>query len=180
MALYVCAGSDLTLTPLIAHDVLGQSPGIYGTLLAAIGLGSVAGGAVLSRAHRHRVADNAVLLACAVCGGVALLLLSQAREPVLACLALALVGASTLIQLATLNAAAQLLLPEAIRGRGLAIYMAATFGCMAVASLMWGTISDVFGIEAALQIGAAFFGLAAVAGRFLPIAAVTPPEPSTA
>ncbi|MFX7918475.1 MFS transporter, partial [Acinetobacter baumannii] len=91
---------------------------------------------------------------------VALTLLSSAREPVLASVALALAGGATLIQLATFNAAAQLLLPEAIRGRGLSIYMAATFGCMAVGSLLWGAVAQALSIQAALVLAAIGFALA--------------------
>jgi len=166
MALYVCASCYLTLTPLIAHDVLGHSAGIYGVLLAAIGVGSIVGGVVLSAAKRHGVGDDGLLVAGSSVGAVALATLAFSREPVLASLSLALAGGSTLIQLATLNAAAQLILPNAIRGRGLSLYLAATFGCMAVGSLLWGAISDTFSITVAVLLGAAGFALAAAMGRY--------------
>ena len=168
-ALYLCASCYLALTPLVAHDLMGSRPGVYGLLLAATGVGSIAGGVALSAAKRRGVADDTLLMACSGAGAAALLVLSQAHEPALASVALALAGGSTLIQLATLNAAAQLLLPEAIRGRGLAIYMAATFGCMAVGSLLWGAVSDVFSIGGALALGGLGFAAAALAGRALPL-----------
>jgi len=87
-------------------------------------------------------------------------------SPSPASLSLALAGGSTLIQLATLTAAAQLILPDAIRGRGLSLYLAATFGCMAVGSLLWGAVSDAFSIAAALLLGAAGFAFAAAMGRY--------------
>ena len=163
MALYLCAACYLTLTPLIAHDMLGRGSGTYGMLLAAIGLGSVAGSIVLSYARRRRMTDECLLAACAVAGAAALLMLSRAHGPLLASAALALSGGSMLIQLAILNAAAQVLIPEAIRGRGLAIYMAATFGCMAAGSLLWGALSDTFSIQAALVLGGLGYSLAALA-----------------
>ena len=171
-ALFLFASCYLALTPLIAHDLMGSRPDVYGLLLAATGAGSIAGGAVLSAAKTRGATDDALLVACSAAAAVALLTLSQAREPALASLALAVAGGSTLIQLATFNAAAQLMLPEAIRGRGLAIYMAATFGCMAVGSLLWGAVSDVFSIGAALGLGALGFALTALAGRALPLPAV--------
>lgn len=170
-ALFLCASCYLALTPLIAHDLMGGRPDVYGFLLAATGAGSIAGGAILSAAKKRGATDDALLVACPAAGAAALLALSQAHEPALASLALAVAGGSTLIQLATFNAAAQLMLPEAIRGRGLAIYMAATFGCMAVGSLLWGAVSEVFSIGAALGLGALGFALAALAGRALPLAA---------
>lgn len=172
-ALYVCAACYLALTPPIAHDVLGKSPGIYGVLLSAVGIGSLIGAAVLSTAKKHAIADDRLLTACSGAGAVALTLLAFAREPVLASAALALAGGATLIELATFNAAAQLLLPEAIRGRGLSIYMAATFGCMAAGSLLWGAVAQALSIHAALVLAAIGFALAAVGGRYIPIATET-------
>ncbi|MEI8144423.1 MAG: MFS transporter [Alphaproteobacteria bacterium] len=168
-ALYVCAACYLALTPAIAHDILGKSPGIYGVLLSAVGIGSLVGAMLMSTAKKRGIDDEILLIACSATGAVALALLSIAREPILASAALALAGAGTLIQLATFNATAQLLLPEAIRGRGLSIYMAATFGCMAVGSLLWGAIAQAFSISVALVLAAIGFAFAAVAGRFLPL-----------
>ena len=168
-ALYVCAACYLSLTPAIAHDILGRNPGIYGELLSAIGIGSLLSAAVLSTAKKRGITDNSLLVVCSSVDAVALLLLAIADEPILASAALLLAGGATLIQLATLNAAAQLLLPEAIRGRGLSIYMAATFGCMAVGSLLWGVMSEALSIQVSLVAAALGFAFAAAAGRYAPI-----------
>lgn len=168
-ALYVCAACYLALTPAIAHDVLGRSANIYGILLSAIGIGSLAGAVVLSTAKKRGVSDEILLVGCSATSAVALALLAVAHEPVLASSALALAGGATLVQLATFNAAAQFLLPETIRGRGLSIYMAATFGSMAIGSLLWGAVSEALSIPTALVMASIGFGLAALAGRWLPI-----------
>jgi predicted MFS family arabinose efflux permease len=169
-ALYICAACYLALTPAIAHDVLGKSPGIYSVLLSAVGVGSLVGAVILSFAKKRGIADEPLLSLCSAASAAAMLALAFAHEPVMASMALALAGGATLIQLATFNGAAQLLLPEAIRGRGLSIYMAATFGCMAVGSLLWGAISEALSIETALVLAAIGFALAAIAGRYAPIA----------
>lgn len=176
-ALYVCAASYLALTPAIAHGLPGHSPGLYGVLLSAIGIGSLVGAAVLSGSKKRGVSDDTLLVACSAVGAVALLLLAMAREPVVACAALMLAGGATLIQLATFNAAVQLLLPDAIRGRGLSIYMAATFGCMAVGSLLWGAVSEALSIPTALVLAGLGFALAAWGGRQAPLAVDTQISP---
>ncbi len=168
-ALYICAACYLALTPAIAHDALGKDPVIYGVLLSAIGIGSLIGAVVLSTAKKRGVADDSLLIACSATGAIALTLLALAHEPTMASFALALAGGTTLIQLATFNATAQLLLPDNIRGRGLSIYMAATFGCMAIGSLLWGAISEALSIDIALILAAIGFALAAIGGRYLPI-----------
>ena len=174
MSLYLCAACYLALTPLMAHDMPGRSPSVYGVLLAAIGVGSIVGSAALSNLKQRHVSDDALLIGCSAIGAFGLVGLSLATEPVSACVALAVLGGSTLIQLATLNAAAQLVLPEEVRGRGLSIYLAATFGCMAVGSLLWGAISDVFSIRAALWMGALGFALAAATGPVLALESDAP------
>ncbi len=168
-ALYLSASCYLALTPSFSHDVLGSSPEIYGILLSATGIGSLIGAVVLSAAKKHGIADDGLLLACSACGAVSLAILSLTRDPAVASAAFALVGGATLIQLATFNSAAQILLPNAVRGRGLSIYMAVTFGAMAVGSLFWGAIATAFSISAALCVGAASFVCAALLGRSLPL-----------
>ncbi len=165
-ALYLCAASYLALTPAIAHDVFGRSPGVYGVLLSAVGLGSLAGAAVLSFLRGKQVSDDRILSACSLAGAVALGLLALAHEPILASIALALAGGSTLMQLATYNATAQLLLPAEVRGRGLSIYLAATFGAMAVGSLLWGAMAQALSIAVALLTSSLIFALASLSGRY--------------
>ena len=169
-ALYVCASGYLALTPAIAHDLIGKSPGVYGMLLSSIGFGSLMGAVVMSAAKKRGASDETLLIGGSAMGGVALALLALSQEPARASGALALAGGATLIQLATFNATAQMLLPESVRGRGLSIYMAATFGCMAVGSLFWGAVSQAMSIRTALTLAAIGFGLAAAGGRTLPIA----------
>jgi len=151
--------------------VIGPAAG--GVLLAAIDAGSILIVAVLSAAKRRRVSDDKLLAAGSGIGAAALAILAFSREPVLASIALALAGGATLIQLANLNAAAQLILPDAIRGRGLSLYLATTFGSMAVGSLLWGGVSDTFSIGVALLLGAAGFALASVMGRYARLGSTT-------
>lgn len=170
MGLYTCAACYLTLTPLVAHR-FGADPTIYSTLLAAIGIGSLGGGALLGFAHRVGWSDDRLLSAASIGSAAALAVMAMASSIPLASGALAMAGAMTLIQLATLNAAAQLVLPVEVRGRGLAIYLAVTVGCMAVGNLLWGALAGAFGIAASFASGAVAFAIVAVVGRWLPIAA---------
>lgn len=173
--LHLCAAAYLTLTPLVAHDVLGRSSTVYSQLLAATGIGAVLGAALLSALRRRGVDDDAVLLGCGLAGAGALLVFAVAWEPLLASLALAVAGGATLIQLSTLNALAQLVLPAAIRGRGLSIYLAACFGAMALGSLTWGAIAGTFGLGTALTLGGLGFAGNALVGRHDPVAAAGAP-----
>jgi hypothetical protein len=58
----------------------------------------------------------------------------------MAVLASVIAGAAWTLALATLNVSAQLALPDWVRGRGLAMFVATSFGAMAAGSAIWGWI----------------------------------------
>ena len=62
------------------------------------------------------------------------MLFAVARGPTMAVLASVVAGAAWTLALATLNVSAQLALPDWVRGRGLAMFVAASSGAMAVGS----------------------------------------------
>jgi hypothetical protein len=66
-----------------------------------------------------------------------------------------------IIALTTLNGVAQGILPNWVRGRGLAVYLTVFNGAMAAGSLGWGLVAQQIGVPMALLVGA--LGLAPVA-----------------
>ena len=64
-------------------------------------------------------------------------------------------GVAWIWVLSTLNVAAQNVLPDWVRGRGLSIYGLVFFGAMTVGSLGWGALATWAGIPVALAIAAA-------------------------
>jgi quinol monooxygenase YgiN len=54
----------------------------------------------------------------------------------------------------TLNGAAQAVLPNWVRGRGLAVYLTVFNGAMTAGSLGWGAVGEAVGIQSTLLIGA--------------------------
>ncbi len=83
------------------------------------------------------------------------------RRKWLAVLLLLLLGLGWIIALTTLNGVAQAILPNWVRGRGLAIYLTVFNGAMAAGSLGWGLVAQEIGVPATLLVGAA--GLVVVA-----------------
>jgi hypothetical protein len=71
-------------------------------------------------------------------------------------------GTAWIAMLTTLNSTTQGILPNWIRGRGLAIYLTVFNGAMAAGSLGWGFVAQAIGTDAALLVAGA--GLAVVAG----------------
>jgi predicted MFS family arabinose efflux permease len=143
------------LLPLVARSQIAGGPELYGILLGVIGIGAVAGAFGLPAVKAKWGPD--ILMALATAGtALAMLLFGLAREPITALIASAIVGASWIAALATLNISAQVALPDWVRGRGLAVFAAAFFGCVTLGSAVWG--------EVALYTGLPLAHLAAAAG----------------
>ncbi|MDW5498937.1 MFS transporter [Pseudomonas lundensis] len=149
---FVFSSSVWALLPLVARQMLGGTAGFYGVLLGAVGAGAIGGAVLLPRLRQRLNADGLVLLA-AVMTAVVMALLSLAPPQWLAVLLLLALGAGWIIALTSLNGAAQGVLPNWVRGRGLAIYLMVFNGAMAAGSLLWGLIAQEIGVAATLLVG---------------------------
>jgi predicted MFS family arabinose efflux permease len=145
---FLFASAYWALLPLLARTQLGGGPTLYGVLLGAIGAGAVGGALVLPRLKARSSADTVIM--CGEAGtALALLLFGLAHTAAVAVLACLIAGVSWIVVLATLNVSAQVALPEWVRGRGLAAYVAVFFGTMSVGSLLWGYLAGHIGLMAA-------------------------------
>lgn len=149
---FVFSSSVWALLPLVARQMLGGTAGFYGILLGAVGAGAIGGAVLLPRLRQRLNADGLVLVA-AVITAVVMALLSLAPPQWLAVLLLLALGAGWIIALTSLNGAAQGVLPNWVRGRGLAIYLMVFNGAMAAGSLLWGLIAQEIGVAATLLAG---------------------------
>ena len=81
-ALFMVPGSALwALLPLVANQRLGMSASGYGILLAALGVGAIAGALVMPRV-RARLSPNRLLFLAGVVFGGAMLVVAFVRQPV--------------------------------------------------------------------------------------------------
>lgn len=181
---FLFANVAWALLPLVARDVLGGGAGFYGVMLGAIGAGAILGAVVLPRLRRALESDGLVLGASLVMA--AILIGVSFGPPQWVGIASALVfGAAWIAVLTTLNATTQGILPNWVRGRGLAVYLMVFNGAMTLGSLAWGAVGEWIGVPSTLLVGGVCIGLSAlVASRFkLPVgeADLTPsnhwPEP---
>jgi len=161
---FLFASSTWALLPLLARNELAGDPALYGTLLAAVGLGAVGGAMVLprlrARLDRDRLVGVATVLFAASSLGMAW---ARALPGVVA--AMLALGAAWITVLSSLQVAAQVSLPAWVRARGLAANMTVFMGSMAVGSALWGRLADATGIPLALSLAAAGALLAAAATR---------------
>ena len=148
------------LLPLVARNLLEGDAGFYGILLGSVGAGAIMGALVLPRLRRHSDADG-LLLGAAILAASVMAILAMAPPKWVAIVILLLLGSGWIVALTTLNGAAQAILPNWVRGRGLAVYLTVFNGAMTAGSLGWGAIAQMIGVPAALMVGAA--GLVATA-----------------
>jgi MFS family permease len=161
------ASAVLALLPVVAARRWHLGASGYGVALAAIGFGAVL--SVLFAARlRQQVSDNVLLAGSAAVYGVAPL--AVARLPFAAATPiLVLSGMAWLMTLATLNAAAQLSLPQWVRARGLAVYLLVATGSQAIGSYVWGAVATREGLHTALLGSAVMLGAVALSVAVLPL-----------
>jgi len=158
---FLFASSVWALLPLVARRSLGGTAGFYGVMLGAVGVGAILGALWLPRLRRRFDADGLVLLASILSAAV-MAALAVAPPKGLALLLMLVLGGGWIIALTTLNGVAQAVLPNWVRGRGLAIYLMVFNGAMAAGSLAWGVFAQGAGIPVALLAGAAGLVVAAL------------------
>lgn len=167
-ALFVFPASALlALLPVAAARSWHLGASGYGVALGAIGLGAVLA-VVVSGPVRERVTSNVMMAGCAVAYGSAAL--AVAWFPFAAALPmLMLSGMSWLLTLTTLNATAQLSLPQWVRARGLSIYLLVFTGAQALGSYVFGLVATRTGLDHALVWSAVLLGAVALSVPVLPL-----------
>lgn len=148
------------LLPVFARDVLQVGATGLGLLLSATGAGALVGGIVVA-AVAGRVRRGPLLLVSAVAFGVLIGAFTFARSLSMAMLLLAGAGFAIIPFTATVNALLQSLVPDALRGRVMSVYVFMFLGMTPVGSLQAGALARWLGAPAALAISAGVF-LAAI------------------
>ena len=179
------------LMPVFATDVLQGDADTLGFLMAAVGLGALAG--ALTLAARKSVRGLGALIAGSVAlFGASLVALSLSRSVPLSLLLFFLSGFGVMVQMAGSNTILQTIVDDEQRGRLMSFYAVANMGTQPLGSLCAGAIAAHIGAPRTVLLG----GLGCLAGaagfaRVLPtlrkevrpiyarlgIAAVAPPEP---
>jgi len=149
VAFFAFASAYWALLPLIARQQLGGGSQLYGVLVGCIGIGAVTGAQFLPRL-RARFGPDRVIIASTCGTAIVLMTFALVAIPAVAAVACLIAGATWIASISTISVAAQLLLPDWVRARGLAAYNTVFYGALTLGSVCWGQLGERFGIEGAL------------------------------
>lgn len=168
-ALFVLPGSSLwALLPLVASQRLGLGSSGYGVLLAALGIGAIAGAVVLPRV-RARLSGSQLLLGAGLVFGACLIVVALVRDPVVVTIVLLPVGVAWMTVMSSVNAAMQLFLPGWVRARGLSVYQIVFAGGQALGAVAWGALAQATDLVSTYLVAGVVMVLASATIRFWPM-----------
>jgi MFS family permease len=145
-------------TALMATEVFGKGAGEYGLLGSVMAVGSLAGALLAARRARVRLR---LVVGAAVAFG--LIEIGAGLMPTYQTFALSLipVGVASLTTMTAANATLQMSVPDEMRGRVMALYLAVFFGGTPFGAPLIGWLAEAYGPRWSLLIGGAVTALAA-------------------
>lgn len=163
VALISFAGQPFaTLMPIFAEDILHGGARGLGLLMASAGVGSLAGALLLASRSTIRGLGR-IVAASALTFGIALSLFALSTHFWISAILLAVVGMSMITQAASTNTLIQSMVPDAMRGRVMALYVISFMGMMPLGSLVEGWIAEHIGAPLTVMGG----GLVCIAGAIV-------------
>jgi MFS family permease len=139
------------LMPAWAVDVLGGDASTYGFLQCARGLGALIA-ALTVAALSHRRFKGRAMVTGSILFPSLLMLFSLTRTLALSLAVLFAVGAANVLMGNLANALVQTLVPDALRGRVMAVYMLAFFGLTPIGALLAGATATLIGVPLTIGI----------------------------
>jgi MFS family permease len=140
------------LMPIFADQILHGGASGLGILMGASGLGALAG--ALSLAARQGVRGLGRWVALATAGfGVSIILFSLSRQFWLSAALLIPTGFSMMVQMAASNTLIQSMVPDALRGRVMAVYSMMFMGMAPFGALLAGVLANHLGAPLTVALG---------------------------
>lgn len=158
----LCVFNFTVYVPLLVRDVLDLGPEGFGFLMAALGVGAVAGALALG-ARANPEPGLGLLLGAAGVACTGLLVLAMVRDFWTAVPVLLVTGFSGLVTVTGCNTTLQVGAPDALRGRLTSLYTWVFHGVFPIGSFLVGATSERHGVSGALLLtGSLGLGLLAL------------------
>jgi MFS family permease len=149
----------VVLMPIFADKILHGGARGLGILMGATGVGALLGALTLAFREGVKGLGRWVALCCAGFGA-SLIVFSLSHSFWISVALLLPVGYCMMLQMACSNTLIQVMVPDALRGRVMAVYSMMFMGMAPIGALLGGALADRFGAQITVAIG----GTASVAG----------------
>ena len=143
----LCSSALLSLLPFLTRHELGLDSTGFGLLLGSFGMGAILGGIVILPRLRPKASVESLIAGSVVLLSIVIFAMGFIQEFIILCIVMALGGAAYITILSTFYTIGIKSAPRWIGARVLAIYLLVLNGGMAVGSVLWGTVANVFGIQ---------------------------------
>jgi len=144
-----CALPLVTFLPIFAKDVFHRDAKGYSFLLAAFGVGAIAG-AIGVAGFGHVARKGVVAIAMQMTFGALAVGFALSRSPLLSYAFLALAGAALMVVFALFMTLVQTSVDDRLRGRVVSVYSLAFRGAMPLGNLAAGFFASIFSAPAVL------------------------------
>jgi MFS family permease len=149
----------VVLMPIFADQILHGGARGLGILMGATGVGALLGALTLAFREGVKGLGRWVAWCCAGFGS-SLIVFSLSHRFWISVILLLPVGYTMMLQMACSNTLIQVMVPDALRGRVMAVYSMMFMGMAPIGALLGGALADRLGAPVTVAIG----GLASVAG----------------
>jgi MFS family permease len=151
----------MALLPLVARGIHGGGPALFTVMLSCVGIGAILAALRFPRWRAKHDLDGFVRAGPVVHAAMSVLVVLL-PEVWIVLPAMLVAGMAWISVANSLTIAAQSLLPDWVRARGMSIYQMALMGGAAAGSFAWGQVAAYTSVTAAV-LAAAAFGLVALA-----------------
>jgi MFS family permease len=148
----LCSSALLSLLPFLARHELGLDSIGFGLLLGSFGMGAIVGGIVILPRLRPKMSVESLIIGSIGLLSVVTFAIGYLHDFRIVCIAMALGGAAYITILSTFYTIGAKSTPVWIGARVLAIYLLVLNGGLAIGSIIWGTVANVFGIQITLSV----------------------------
>ncbi len=150
----IFGASYVVMLPVLARDVLEVGPEGYGILVAAVGVGSLAGALILAAVGSRLPRERLVFLGAGSLG-LLLLVVGWVKWFPLATILLALSGCAFIFTVVNINTVLQIQAPDSLRGRVMGFYAFMALGLSPLGAFQIGVVSDQFSVAWGMALGGA-------------------------
>jgi quinol monooxygenase YgiN len=158
----------VALLPLVARGTHGGGPTLFTVMLSCLGLGAIVAAMLFPRWRSKHDLDFFVRTGPIVHAALSVVVVLL-PEIWIVLPAMVVVGMAWISVANSLTIAAQSLLPDWVRARGMSIYQMALMGGAAAGAFLWGQVASITSVRWAVLAAAAFGVVAFVATRKMSI-----------